>query len=48
MKALLCLAVAAMLSGCLPIGIRAQNMPLAGEPQLPAQVHPAQSARATS
>jgi hypothetical protein len=46
MKVLLCLAVAGMLSGCLPVGIRAQNMPLAGQPST--QVHAAQSAHATS
>jgi len=46
MKVLLCLAIATMLSGCLPIGIRAQNMPLASQP--PAQVHAQQGAPATS
>jgi hypothetical protein len=45
MKALLCLGFAAMLSGCLPIGVRGQNLPLAGQP--PAQVHAAQRAPAT-
>jgi len=32
MKALICLVLAVLLSGCLPIGIRAQNLPLAGQP----------------
>jgi len=32
MKTLLCLCLSALLSGCLPIGIRGQNLPLAGQP----------------
>jgi len=32
MKTLLCLWLGMLLSGCLPIGIRGQNLPLAGQP----------------
>jgi hypothetical protein len=32
MKILTCLALAVLTSGCLPIGVRAQNLPLAGQP----------------
>jgi len=32
MKTLLCLAFASLLAGCLPVGIRGQNLPLASQP----------------
>jgi hypothetical protein len=32
MKTLLCLCLGVLLSGCLPIGIRGQNLLLAGQP----------------
>jgi hypothetical protein len=35
MKGLICLVLAALLSGCLPIGIRGTSMPLRGAGERP-------------